>query len=63
MTDDLKDRVEQFQRLELPGQLPMMHMGTAYLVSDLWEEVQRLRTENEKLWGWVNADAQKGEHK
>lgn len=43
MSDDLKERVEKFNRLELPGQMPMMHMGTSYLVNDLWREVQRLR--------------------
>ena len=40
---DLETRVRQFERLELPGQLPAMHMGTAYLVSDLWKEIERLR--------------------
>lgn len=41
--EDLEKRVEQFQRLELPGQPMGMHMGTMYLVNDLWREVQRLR--------------------
>ena len=41
--DDIEERVEKFNRMELPGQMPMMHMGTAYLVNDLWREVQRLR--------------------
>lgn len=41
--DDLKDRVEKFQRMELPGQPVGMHMGTMYLVNDLWREVQALR--------------------
>lgn len=41
--DDLAERVRQFNSLELPGQMPMMHMGTSYLVNDLWREVQRLR--------------------
>lgn len=40
--DDLKDRVEKFRALELPGQ-PMMHMGTRQLVNDLWNEVEDLR--------------------
>lgn len=40
---DLETRVRQFQALELPGQPRGMHMGTSYLVSDLWREVQRLR--------------------
>jgi hypothetical protein len=43
--DDLKKRVEQFQALQLPGQLQMMHMGTLYLVNDLWKEVQRLHAQ------------------
>lgn len=40
---DLETRVRQFERLELPGQMPIMHMGTAYLVGDLWREIGRLR--------------------
>lgn len=43
--DDLKERVDQFNTMSLPGQPVMMHMGTSYLVNDLWREVQRLRTE------------------
>ena len=43
MSDDLEKRVEQFALLVLPGQPRMMHMGTSYLVNDLWREVQRLR--------------------
>jgi hypothetical protein len=43
--DDLQERVQQFNKLELPGQPMAMHMGTSYLVSDLWREVQRLRAE------------------
>jgi hypothetical protein len=39
----LQERVEQFRALELPGQSQSMHMGTLYLVNDLWAEVQRLR--------------------
>ena len=41
--DDLKDRVEKFRALQLPGQPMGMHMGTSYLVNDLWREVQHLR--------------------
>lgn len=41
--DDLQERVEQFMMLRLPGQPMGMHMGTSYLVSDLWREVQQLR--------------------
>lgn len=44
-TDSLKDRVEQFMMLKLPGQPMMMHMGTSYLVQDLWYEVKRLQKE------------------
>lgn len=43
--DDLKKRVGQFQMLKLPGQPMSVHMGTSYLVDDLWEEVKRLRAE------------------
>jgi hypothetical protein len=41
--DELGERVVKFSCLELPGQPQSMHMGTSYLVSDLWREVQRLR--------------------
>lgn len=41
--DDLRDRVEKFQTLSLPGQPMGMHMGTLTLVNDLWREVARLR--------------------
>jgi len=41
--DDLEKRVQQFNTLSLPGQMRVMHMGTSYLVHDLWREVQRLR--------------------
>lgn len=43
--DDLEERVEKFFMLMLPGQPMGMHMGTSYLVNDLWREVQRLREE------------------
>jgi hypothetical protein len=43
MGNDLEKRVRQFHCLELPGQPQGMHMGTSYLVGDLWSEVQRLR--------------------
>lgn len=39
----LDERVRMFNCLELPGQGMGMHMGTFYLVSDLWHEVKRLR--------------------
>ena len=41
---ELEKRVELFRALELPGQPKMMHMGTSYLVNDLWREVQHLRS-------------------
>ena len=41
MSTDLETRVHQFQTMELPGQSMMMHMGTAYLVSDLWASLMR----------------------
>uniref|UniRef100_A0A6H1ZAM0 RanBP2-type domain-containing protein n=1 Tax=viral metagenome TaxID=1070528 RepID=A0A6H1ZAM0_9ZZZZ len=41
--DELEKRVRQFNSLSLPGQPMGMHIGTSYLVNDLWREVQRLR--------------------
>ena len=41
--DDLEKRVRDFQSLKLPGQPMGMHMGTSYLVHDLWEEIKKLR--------------------
>jgi hypothetical protein len=46
---ELKKRVDQFNALELPGQSPMMHMGTSYLVNDLWREVKRVAKENKRV--------------
>jgi len=43
--EDLETRVNQFICMELPGQPRAMHMGTSYLVNDMWKEIQRLRTE------------------
>lgn len=43
--DELEKRVQQFNSLSLPGQPMGMHMGTSYLVNDLWREIQRLRAE------------------
>lgn len=40
---DLNDRVTKFHLLELPGQPMGMHMGTSYLVNDLWRELQRAK--------------------
>jgi hypothetical protein len=39
----LEERIALFRSLRLPGQPHSMHMGTAYLVEDLWREVRRLR--------------------
>lgn len=41
--DSLEERVDQYTRLELPGQPQSSHVGTSYLVRDLWTEVKRLR--------------------
>jgi hypothetical protein len=49
MSDNLSERVEQFRCLELPGQPMSMHMGTSYLISDLWKEVERLTSEVARL--------------
>jgi len=49
MEEELAERVKKFNALELPGQPRTMHMGTSYLVNDLWAEVKRLRDENEYL--------------
>jgi len=43
--DDLRKRVEAFQLRELPGQPLMMHMGTLYLVNDLWRALQESTAE------------------
>ena len=41
--NDLETRVYKFEMMELPGQPRIMHMGTAYLVMDLWRAVKKLR--------------------
>ena len=41
--DNLEERVSQFEMMRLPGQPRSMHMGTSYLINDLWHEVQKLR--------------------
>ncbi len=38
---DLRERVNQYNMLQLPGQPQAMHMGSSYLLNDLWREVQR----------------------
>lgn len=45
--DTLKDRVLQFNKGQLPGQPIASHMGTVYLVNDLWREVERLSGAND----------------
>ena len=39
---DLEERVFQFNSLQLPGQPMGMHMGTSYLISDLWATLRKL---------------------
>ena len=41
--ETLEERVKKFRALELPGQPRMMHMGTLYLVEDLFRELEALR--------------------
>jgi len=41
--DELEERVCKFNSLSLPGQPMGMHMGTSYLVNELWREIKRLR--------------------
>ena len=65
----LDERVMQFNMLQLPGQPMAMHMGTAYLVSDLHKRVkelegalresQRCLEEAKRKWatGTTNSDA------
>jgi hypothetical protein len=46
--EELRERVDQFRALQLPGQPMMMHMGTKYLVNDLMtalEEASALRAQ------------------
>lgn len=45
--NDLEERVNQFHSLSLPGQPMAMHMGTSYLIDDLWKEIQKLRMPKE----------------
>lgn len=55
----LEQRIRQFEMLELPGQPRGMHMGTAYLVQDLWREIERLRAivrVNGLSWGHSHAE-------
>lgn len=47
--ESLEERVKKFERMEIPGQPIAMHMGTLYLMKDLWQEVQRLRQKVEEM--------------
>ena len=47
--ESLESRVTQFRCLELPGQPMSMHMGTSYLVNDLWSKVKEQAAEIERL--------------
>ncbi len=48
MKSDLKERVMQFEMLQLPGQPMGMHMGTAHLVGDLVSEIEKLQAQLEE---------------
>jgi hypothetical protein len=47
---ELEKRVEQFRTLSLPGQPMSLHMGTSYLVSDLWAKVKELSDTRAEKW-------------
>lgn len=51
----LADRVLQFQFMELPGQPMMMHMGTSYLVNDLWSAHKDMAEALREIAGIVSA--------
>ncbi len=55
----LKERVDAFALMELPGQPRMMHMGTSYLINDLWREIQRLNAALSMTREGVEADEAK----
>lgn len=55
----LKERVDAFRLMELPGQPRMMHMGTHRLVEDLWIECQRLNAALSMTREGVDADKAK----
>ena len=56
MNETLHDRVMAFKCYELPGQPMVCHMGTNYLVNDLWEEVVKLRSALKQLARLGNGD-------
>jgi len=47
--EDLLERTNAFQMLQLPGQPQGMHMGTAYLINDLWRTVSALKKQLEEV--------------
>ena len=49
MNETLKERVEAFELVALPGQPMYIHMETANLIIDLWKEVQRLEEQVKAL--------------
>jgi len=51
MTDrtDLPERTMKFAMLELPGKSQGTHMGTSYLVDDLWRTLKELPDLIDKL--------------
>lgn len=49
--DDLKERVRQYNLMQLPGQPMGMHMGTAYLIQDL---ARHLATAEQLLQSWTD---------
>ena len=51
----LRKQVLAYKMLELPGQPISVHMGTSYLINDLWNEIERLNDViNEKTWRYEN---------
>lgn len=52
---DLEKRCLEFQTLSLPGQMPLMHMGTGYLVSDLADTVRELSADRTKTVSLIKA--------
>lgn len=56
MSDEitLDERVTAFKCFELPGQPVACHMGTSYLVNDLWREVVGLRAERDAMKELLN---------
>ena len=57
--DELEEKVKQFNSHSLPGQPMAAHMGTAYLVNDLWREVQKLRAAQQGANRMADAESDK----